>query len=344
MYDKKLADSLIKNGFRLEIASVPDLPYFAGLVAGVFISASLLIRLSRGRHDIVIEDGWVHPIALLFNIVCRLTRKARLVIIAHQLRWRLFKPPLTSIVRTAERVSLRSAGLIVAVSGFIGREVAGLVGSSKRTIVASPGSQEFSLGLEAVSRKSGERVDTRNFPLRLLFVGSCTRLKGLEYLIEALALLRDLPLELDVVGEANFEPRYSEKVRRLAKRLNVRERVTFHGAVSHELLGCFYSKADIFAFPSLYEGFGIVLAEAMQAGLPIVATKVGPIDEIVREGENAFVVPLADSAALASAIKKLATDPNTRKCFGRRSRELAKLLPTWEKSCDYICAAIKRDS
>lgn len=343
MYDKKLADSLIKNGFRLEIASVPDLPYFASLVVGVLISASLLFRLIRGKHDIVIEDGWIHPTALLFNIVCRLTRRTRLVIIVHQVRWSLFKPPLTAISRTAERVSLSSAELIVAVSRFIRQEVELLVGSSDRTIVASPGSHETSSGL-AVLRNPDQRLETSNVPLRLLFVGNCTRLKGLEYLIHALALLRDLPLELDVVGGVNFEPRYSEKVRRLARRLNVHERVTFHGAVSHESLGHFYSKADIFTFPSLYEGFGIVLAEAMHAGLPIVATKVGPIDEIVREGENALVVPPADAAALAGAIKELAADPTTRTCFGRRSRELAKQLPTWEKSCDYICSALNRDS
>jgi glycosyltransferase involved in cell wall biosynthesis len=178
--------------------------------------------------------------------------------------------------------------------------------------------------------------------VRLLFVGNCTRLKGIDYLIRAVALLGDLPLTLDVVGDIGFEPQYYESVRQLAKRLNVSDRIIFRGAVSHERLGVFYSAADIFTFPSLYEGFGIVLGEAMHAGLPIVTTRVGAVDEIVREGENAVVVPPSDSQALADAIKRLAMDPNKRVHFGQRSRELAKLLPTWKQTCDDIRHAINR--
>jgi glycosyltransferase involved in cell wall biosynthesis len=90
----------------------------------------------------------------------------------------------------------------------------------------------------------------------------------------------------------------------------------------------------------LYEGFGIVLAEAMQAGLPIVATRIGPVSEIVREGENALLVPPADLAALAGAIRRLADDPMLRDKFGRRSRELACSLPTWKQTCDSVCQNI----
>jgi glycosyltransferase involved in cell wall biosynthesis len=86
----------------------------------------------------------------------------------------------------------------------------------------------------------------------------------------------------------------------------------------------------------LYEGYGIVLAEAMQAGLPIVATRIGPVNEIVREDENALLVPPADSTALAGAIRRLATDPMLRDSFGRRSRELAGSLPTWKQTCDSV--------
>lgn len=62
--------------------------------------------------------------------------------------------------------------------------------------------------------------------------------------------------------------------------------MTFHGSVGSEDLGKFYSEADIFVFPSLYEPFGIVFAEAMSFGLPIVATNVGGIPELVEDEEN----------------------------------------------------------
>lgn len=244
------------------------------------------------------------------------------------------KPPARFICRIAEQLVLRSAQLIVAVSDFIRVEVERLVGSSERILVAPPGSAPLS----NMHREPGK---TEAGPLRLLFVGNCVRLKGLEHLIAALGLLRDLPLRLEVVGDVSFEPRYYEKLLRQVNALGLGGRVTFHGALAHENLGAFYSRADIFTFPSLYEGFGIVLAEAMHAGLPIVATRTGPAGEILREGENALIVPLADSAALAGAIRTLAADAGMREEFGHRSRELAVSLPGWGQTCDDVCNRIE---
>jgi glycosyltransferase involved in cell wall biosynthesis len=153
-------------------------------------------------------------------------------------------------------------------------------------------------------------------------------------------LLRDVDLRLDVVGDVSLEPRYYRGLVHKAKAFGVDERITFHGAISREDLGPFYSRADIFTFPSLYEGFGIVLGEAMHAGLPIVATRTGPVEEVVREGENALIVPTADSAALAGAIRKLAANPTIREDFGRRSHEMAGSLPTWKQTCDSVCHKI----
>jgi len=330
LYNKKLAECLTERGFRLELVTLPDWPYLAGLAVGLVIAPLILIRLASRKYDVVIEDGWAHPTTFPFNLVCCLTGRVRLVMIVHQVRCRATKPTVRFIVRPFERIALRSARLIVTVSDFISTEVERLVGSNERIALARPGSAPLP-DTECVREESGDE------PLRLLFVGNCTRLKGLDHLIEALSLLRDIHLRLDIVGDVSLEPRYYKRLARRAKALGVSARVTFHGAISHEVLGRFYSRANIFTFPSLYEGFGIVLAEAMQAGLPIVATRIGPVNEIVREGENALLVPPADSAALAGAIRRLANDPALRDNFGRRSRELAGSLPRWKQTCDSIC-------
>jgi len=329
IYDKKLADYLVAQGYRLEIASLPDLPFLASLIAGVFISPRLLLRVMKTRHDIVIEDGWVQPALVLFNMACRLTGRTRLLLIVHQLRWQGVSPPFTFLARMVEKTSVRSADLIVAVSRFMKNQLEQLVGDSERIIIAPPGS-------EVVSRSTRKWIEKDETSLRLLFVGNCTRLKGLIYLIRALGLLNELALKLDVVGDIRFDPRYFDRVRRLANRLKVDDRITFHGLVTHKQLGLFYSKADIFTFPSLYEGYGIVLGEAMHAGLAIITTRVGSIGEIVQEGENALVVPTADSEALAAAIRTLVTDASIRRRFGEKSRELAELLPTWRQTCEAI--------
>ena len=329
LYNKQVAEGLTERGFRLELATLPDLPYLAGLAVGLVIAPLILIRLAIRKYDVVIEDGWAHPTTFVFNLVCWLTGRVPLVMIVHQVRCRATKAPVGSIMRMFERIALRSARLIVTVSDFISSEVERLVGSNERIALARPGSALLP-DTECMPKESG------NEPLRLLFVGNCTPLKGLDHLIEALTLLRDIHLRLDIVGDVSLEPRYYKRLARRAKALGMTERVTFHGAISHEVLGRFYSRADIFTFPSLYEGYGIVLAEAMQAGLPIVASRTGPVNEIVREGEDALLVPPADSIALAGAIRRLATDPLLRDSFSRRSRELAALLPTWKQTCDSV--------
>lgn len=334
LYNRKLAESLSERGFRLEVVTVPDLPWSAGLVAGVVILPLLLLRLARRKYDVVIEDGWTLPTTLLFNVACWMTGSPRLVIIVHQVRSQGMKLPARSIARMVERVSLRAAQLIVTVSSFISGEVERLVGSNERIALAAPGSAPL-------SDTTRDRDNTKDIRLALLFVGNCTRLKGLDHLIGAIGLLQDVPVTLDVVGDLSFEPRYYNKLVRQAKALGVSERVVFHGAMSHEELGRFYSRADVFTFPSLYEGYGIVLAEAMHAGLPIITTRTGAVDEILREGENALIVPAADSEALAGAVRLLATNSEMRAAFGRRSRELAGSLPTWKQTCDSVCDRIE---
>ena len=79
----------------------------------------------------------------------------------------------------------------------------------------------------------------------------------------------------------------------------------------------------------------------MQAGLPIVATRTGPAREILSEGENALIVPIANSTALACAVRRLAADAAMRDRSGRRSRELAVSLPNWDQTCGDICDHIE---
>jgi glycosyltransferase involved in cell wall biosynthesis len=333
-YNRKLAESLRERGVRLDVVMIPDLPYFTGLIAGLAISPLLLLRLATGKYDLVIADGWAHPATILFNVICRMTGSVRLVIIAHHVRWRTMKWPVAFIARKIEGLGFRAAELIVTVSRFVSSEVEPLVGCCERIVIAHPGSGP----LLATTRYSGTANGKR---VRLLFVGNCTRLKGLDHLIEALGLLKDIPITLDVVGDLSFEPRFYKKLVRQAEALGVSQNVTFHGALAHQDLGSFYSRADIFTFPSLYEGFGIVLAEAMHAGLPIIATRLGPTNEILRENENALIVPAADPVAFAGAIRRLAADGFLRESFSCRSRELAASLPTWRQTCEDVCDRIE---
>lgn len=348
IYDKRLADYLVERGTRVEIASVPDLPYFLSVIASLPVALWLAPRLLARRYDLVIEDGWAHPALAVLNLIClifrrNIFRRARVVVIVHQLRWLEKKSPLAAaMVAAIERASLESSHLIVTVSRFMSREIERLIKDGVDVMIAPPGCDNTNAEPSS-SRKQPRRPESTQ--IRLLFVGNCLRRNGVDHLIRAMAMLEGSRSRLDVVGDCDFEPGYYEELRREVHRLKLDDAVTFHGRVTNESLKEFYEQADIFAMPSLYEGFGIVYAEAMRAGLPIIASDVGPVREIVRDGENALLVPPGNPQALAEAISLLQNNPDLRDRFSRRSLELAVHLPTWQSTCETLyerlCSVIR---
>lgn len=175
-------------------------------------------------------------------------------------------------------------------------------------------------------------IDTRSYhakgflldreTLHLLFVGIHEERKGLRYLLEALALLRrrGIAVTLTTVGDG---PQL-EALRILARRLKVDDSVEFRGRVddpSGTIMPEVFADADCFVFPSLQEGFGFVLVEAMASGLPIVATNTRAVAEVL--GNVGMLVPGRDSEALATTIGKLAGSVELRLSLGQAGRQRA---------------------
>lgn len=140
--------------------------------------------------------------------------------------------------------------------------------------------------------------------------------KGLTYMIGAAARLGDAHTDVHflIVGDGPLRPQLEER----ARTLGIADRVHFTGWRQDvpELL----SAMDVFCLASLWETFGIVLAEAMLAELPVVASAVDGIPEVVNEGETGFLVPPADEQALAEQLKVLLGDPERARELGRAGR------------------------
>jgi D-inositol-3-phosphate glycosyltransferase len=162
----------------------------------------------------------------------------------------------------------------------------------------------------------------------ILFVGRIQRLKGLEVLLRALhhACGSDTSLDvrlLIVGGLANAECRELREITRLqqlAGRLGVADRVTFVGAVQHERLPLYYASADVTVMPSTYESFGLVAVESLACGTPVIASRVGGLPTIVRDGETGFLVPWRDPRLFAERIVQLLNDDSLRARMGLNGR------------------------
>jgi glycosyltransferase involved in cell wall biosynthesis len=144
-------------------------------------------------------------------------------------------------------------------------------------------------------------------------VGGLTRRKGVDDLLRAASLTRDAVPEARflLVGRGDQRRLLEEIVRRL----DLAERVRFLGFrrdVQDILAG-----SDVLALPSQWEGFGLVLLEAMNAGLPVVGTRRGAIPEVVIDGETGLLVPPRDPEALATALIRMLRDPERARSMGR---------------------------
>jgi glycosyltransferase involved in cell wall biosynthesis len=149
--------------------------------------------------------------------------------------------------------------------------------------------------------------------------------KGLDTLIRALAQLEPGRFQLEIVGDGPAR----ESLRELAVSLGVAEEVRFLGSLDRAEVAERYREADLFTLPSTAESFGNVFAEALASGLPVVATQVGGIPDLVEHGINGLLVAPGDPAGLAQAIRYLGSDPEIRRQMGQRNRAKAEAALDW---------------
>ncbi|UCE75083.1 MAG: glycosyltransferase family 4 protein [Methanomassiliicoccales archaeon] len=169
----------------------------------------------------------------------------------------------------------------------------------------------------------------------VLFVGRLAKNKGLEYLIEAMPeVLRSFPqTKFVLIGED--EGMYKKLMGR-AKVLGIEHSVLFTGSLNDKSVSQAFIDCDIFVLPSEFEAFGIVLIEAMAAKKPCVATKVGGMPYVVKDGETGILVDYGDSHQLGTAICELLGDEAKRAAFGSAGRQLALKNFAIEKVVDRL--------
>lgn len=173
-------------------------------------------------------------------------------------------------------------------------------------------------------------------------IGSLTREKGLEVLLQAFTLLRQRhpQLQLQIVGDGKLRG----ELQAMARQLGIAESVHFQGIAAD--VRPWLASFDLFVLPSLQEGLPTVLLEAMAAGRPVVASRVGGIPEVVIDGRTGLLVPAGDPQALAAALDRLLRDPEMRQAMGQAGREravqafgLERMLRQLEKEYEELLSA-----
>lgn len=236
-------------------------------------------------------------------------------------------PDLAAALRRSEARALARARLVLVTSAFTARLLADYGVPAGRIRVVEPGTDPAPAALGSLDRE----------PL-LLSVGALVPRKGHDVLLRALADVRELGWRLDCVGCPDRDPNWSRALPRLCDELGLRERVTFSGALCEPELDRRYAEADLFVLATRFEGYGMVFAEALARGLPILATRSGAVGQTIPPGAGILVEP-DDPAALATALRELLADRALRQRLAAGSRAAGLRLPTWSQAAAAFAAA-----
>lgn len=223
--------------------------------------------------------------------------------------------------RLINRWLARNTARIIAVSTPVRDDILRYdrVDPSKVTVVPN-GVDVARFTLAMTREQARERLGIADVPYVIGTLGRLEEQKGLPHLVEALRLLAEGGdgAFLLVAGSGRAEGRLREMI----SRLGLEARVRFLGV--RRDVPEIHRAMDVFVLPSLWEGLPIALLEAMASGLPVVATPVGGIPDVVRDGTNGLLVPPADPVALAEALRRLRRDPSLGAELGRAGRETVR--------------------
>jgi len=198
----------------------------------------------------------------------------------------------------------------------------------ERITVAEPGTERAARAVAASAAP------------HLVAVGSIVPRKAFDLLVRALGRLAHLDWRLTIAGPTDRSAAATRDLHAAIAATGLAPRVTIAGPLSETQLAALYATADIFVMSSLYEGYGMVLAEAMARGLPIVCTTGGAAADTVPDAAGLKVAP-GDEAAFADAVGRVLRDTGLRRRMADAAWAAAQSLPRWEDTAAKIAAVIK---
>lgn len=325
-YNFKFVETLLKQGYPVKIYTDEKIsPFFKKNY--ILYNFWYLARLFSFKQGFLFIDSYMHPRLFIFLYFLKLFTRTKVVGTVHHFYWCSQNSKFSRLLdKIIEKLFIARFDYLIVPSKYTADSVMKLVkGVSSKINIIYPG-----IDLYMTSSHYNKRQYTQGHQLKLLYVGGIQKRKGVGFLIDALNIIKDNNLLLYLVGDLDKEPEYFDNIKKSCHNYGLQSRVRFCGRISDSELKKLYAESDIFILPSLQEGFGIVIIEAMQFGLPIIASNVTSIPEIVQDDKNGILVPPGNSKKLAEAIDKLTFSTETRKIMGESSGKLAKNFNTWE--------------
>jgi glycosyltransferase involved in cell wall biosynthesis len=330
LYDRMLVRQLEQEGHEVEVVSQTRHGYLDCIRDN--FSVELLGLLRSLDIDVLVEDELNHISLFQLNHALKKQVDYPLVSIVHHLsscaarerqEREMYAYFEERFLRTMDGFVFNSNATRRTVSRILGREVKG--------VVAHPGRDHLVPKPRDLDVGKGER-------LRILYSGNVLPHKGLDILVRSLGLLRSHGIDsfhLSVAG-ALLDQDFHARITDLVERCDLHDHVEIRGFVSQEEFERLLGESHVMIVPSYYEGYGIVYAEAMGYGMPVIASSAGGAAEMVRDGVDGFLVDPGDYRQLSDRIMILIEQPKLLIDMGANARERFRSLPTWEQSMNRV--------
>jgi glycosyltransferase involved in cell wall biosynthesis len=306
-------------------------PYTFGLRARRFLSNK------RQRYDIVHDNqglayalitikNWLPTIATVHHPVTvdrKIAVRSASNIWKKMQQWRWY-----SFIGMQKRVA-RTLSHIITVSKTAGRDISRdfNIPPARFRIIPNGISTDLFYPIPEIPREKNRLIVTNSADMPL---------KGLYYLLKAVAIVSQIqPVKLTVVGT----PKKNGYSQRLIQQLGIGNIITFTGRIVHEQFVREYARATVAVVPSVYEGFGLPVGEAMACAVPVISTTGGALPEVV--GDAGILVPPADPDALAHAILRILEQPQLAQGLGQAGYRRVQQHFTWKKAAEKTVAVYR---
>jgi glycosyltransferase involved in cell wall biosynthesis len=315
-YDRRIVAGLRARGWDLTVVRLDDSFPFPTQAARTQAAAALAAIPDGG---VVLVDGLAFG-ALPDEVRAGAARLAFVALVHHPLALESgLDPRRAAALEDSERRALTAAGHVVVTSRATAAGLGRFGVAAHRITVAEPGTDRAPL-----ARGSGSARD-----VSLLSVATLTPRKGYELLLDALAAIDCDNWRLRCAGAADRDPATTARVRERLRDDGLAGRVELVGDMDASQLAVEYDRADVFVLATRFEGYGMVVAEALARGLPVVSTATGAIPDLVGADAGLVVAP-GDGAAFAAALARVLSDRGLRVRLAEGARRARDRLPTWD--------------
>jgi len=278
----------------------------------------------------ILKDAWNVPMLQMFHTLGKMKQRIGRTIEEREGQYRI----------DGETNVMHMADLIVAATEAEQSQLQDLYGVDPQKTIAIPPGVNTHHFYPIPSDEAKEAIGISPRDRMALFVGRIEPLKGVDTLIKAMSIVKKncrsfiCPQYLIIIGgdpEGEEDALSGEMARlqQLCKALDLDEMVVFLGKRGQNTLPYYYSAAEVVVMPSHYESFGMVALEAMACGTPVIASRVGGLVHLIKDGETGFFVPAQDAEVLAEKLRLIFVDHDLRAEIGARAAAYAKGF-SWE--------------